>query len=115
MANKFFGLNKNSYEMPIFMQNYAEDFAARTAISKINEAEEDIRIQYDNGVMSREAFMKHVANVSHGHGVYESRHDMSVWMEKDGMIYRKLDRQREVEAILRQFDGQKDSGNGEEI
>lgn len=52
------------------------------------------------GVMEREAFFQNIPNIRHGAGVYEARHDMSIWELQGNKIVRRKESEMEAEAVL---------------
>jgi exosome complex RNA-binding protein Rrp4 len=91
----------NSYNVPSYIVNGLKSVASKDSVRKKAFAEAEIRKAFAEGKMSKIAFLEHVESIDHGHGVREALADFSVWKERNGVIYRTRESQREVEAVLK--------------
>ncbi len=102
---------KRSFYVPEYISASLEGKKEREAKSRTAVIEARIKKEFEEGVMSKQAFKQHVDHNYHGHGVREALADGSVWEESGGKIYRKQECQREVEAVLRALNNLDEEGN----
>lgn len=91
---------RNSYSVPSYITAGLQSIKDKEPIRKRALAEAEIKKSFKEGKMSKTAFLSHVASIDHGHGIREALADRSVWKERNGVIYRTQESQREVEAVL---------------